>query len=265
MAHGPAIVLGAGVTKWDIRHKVWDYLETKELALWPRPIQHRIPNFKGADAAASHLSQLLAFRSANIVKINPDKAQEPTRYLALQAGKNLLVPTPRLRSGLFNRVIVPPGATKSDLRKCITAQGVKQSSVPIGLDAKLHVDLIVVGSVAVSKKGWRLGKGEGFSDLEYAMMVSMGAVDEGTVVVTVVHDCQVVDFPEDLLEPHDLCVDFTLTPSGVIQTHCARPRPNGIDWTKVDEAQMQRIPVLKNLWHIERRAGAKLDKVQSLA
>uniref|UniRef100_A0A8C4QDG0 Methenyltetrahydrofolate synthase domain-containing protein n=1 Tax=Eptatretus burgeri TaxID=7764 RepID=A0A8C4QDG0_EPTBU len=233
-------------TKWDIRHKVWDYMETKELALWPRPIQHRIPNFKGAPMACSQLLELAAFVSSCEVKVDPDKPLEGGRLAVLQAGKKLLVPTPRLRSGLFNRVIVPPGATKSYLHKCITALGVKENSVPIALDAKLHVDLIVVGSVAVSNKGWRLGKGEGFSDLEYAMMVSMGAVDEGTVVVTVVHDCQVVDFPEALLEPHDLCVDFILTPSGVIQTHCSRPRPSGIDWTKVCNLGeiMNRITIL---------------------
>lgn len=39
--------------------------------------------------------------------------------------------------------------------------------------------------------GLRIGKGEGFADMEYGMMASMGAVDESTVVVTVVHDCQV--------------------------------------------------------------------------
>lgn len=91
----------------------------------------------------------------------------------------------------------------------------------MGLDAKVQVDLMVVGSVAVSEKGklvpftgfysiinpvciffclkaellislgYRIGKGEGFADMEYAMMASMGAVKDSTVVVTVVHDCQV--------------------------------------------------------------------------
>lgn len=42
-----------------------------------------------------------------------------------------------------------------------------------------------------SPAGLRIGKGEGFADLEYGMMALMGAVDESTVVVTVVHDCQV--------------------------------------------------------------------------
>lgn len=39
--------------------------------------------------------------------------------------------------------------------------------------------------------GYRIGKGEGFADMEYAMMACMGAVCESTVVVTIVHDCQV--------------------------------------------------------------------------
>lgn len=39
--------------------------------------------------------------------------------------------------------------------------------------------------------GWRIGKGEGYADMEYAMMVSMGAVQADTPVITIVHDCQV--------------------------------------------------------------------------
>uniref|UniRef100_A0A8D2Q5T6 Uncharacterized protein n=1 Tax=Varanus komodoensis TaxID=61221 RepID=A0A8D2Q5T6_VARKO len=73
-----------GVSKWDIRHKIWDYMEANNLADFPRPVHHRIPNFK--------------------------------------ARKTLLVPTPRLRTGLFNRIVPPPGATKEILRKCATSQ-----------------------------------------------------------------------------------------------------------------------------------------------
>lgn len=42
-----------------------------------------------------------------------------------------------------------------------------------------------------STAGFRIGKGEGYADMEYGMMASMGAVDDSTVVVTIVHDCQV--------------------------------------------------------------------------
>ncbi|XP_053256047.1 methenyltetrahydrofolate synthase domain-containing protein isoform X1 [Podarcis raffonei] len=247
--------LRAGVSKWDIRHKIWDYMEANNLADFPRPVHHRIPNFKGSFEMSSSVQAWDVFDKAREVKVDPDKPLEGIRLAALQARKALLVPTPRLRTGLFNRIIPPPGATKEMLRKCATSQGVRDYSVPVGLDAKVHVDLVVVGSVAVSEKGFRIGKGEGFADLEYAMMVSMGAVREDTVVVTAVHDCQVVDIPEDLLGNHDLTVDYILTPTRIIKTGCNHPKPQGILWHKISHEMLGKIPVLKNLRHREKQEG----------
>ena len=45
--------------------------------------------------------------------------------------------------------LAAPGA----LRSCVCSQGVRNYSVPVGLDSKVLVDLVVVGSVAVSEKG----------------------------------------------------------------------------------------------------------------
>ncbi|XP_058010939.1 methenyltetrahydrofolate synthase domain-containing protein isoform X2 [Ahaetulla prasina] len=245
----------SGVSKWDIRNKIWDYMEANNLADFPRPVHHRIPNFKGASVASVRISTLGEFRSARTVKANPDSPQKDIRFLTLEARKTLLVPTPRLRTGLFNRIVPPPGATKETLRKCATSQGVRDYSVPIGLDAKVHVDLIVVGSVAVSEKGWRIGKGEGFADMEYAMMVSMGAVGPRTAVITAVHDCQVVDIPEELLDDHDLTVDYILTPTRTIKTECKRPKPWGVMWNKISQETLKKIPVLNILHGREKLEG----------
>ncbi|XP_005292338.4 methenyltetrahydrofolate synthase domain-containing protein isoform X2 [Chrysemys picta bellii] len=247
--------LSAGVSKWDIRTKIWDYMEANNLADFPRPVHHRIPNFKGASHAASRLPGLQEFKTAKTIKINPDAPQKTARFLTLEARKTLLVPTPRLRTGLFNKIVPPPGATKEILRICATSQGIKDYSVPIGLDAKVQVDLVVVGSVAVSEKGWRIGKGEGFADMEYAMMMSMGAIREDTPVVTIVHDCQVVDIAEELLDDHDLTVDYILTPTRTIKTGCKRPKPQGIIWHKISYEMLERIPILKNLRYREKQAG----------
>ncbi|XP_032925223.1 methenyltetrahydrofolate synthase domain-containing protein isoform X2 [Catharus ustulatus] len=242
-------------SKWDIREKVWEHLEASGLAEFPRPVRGRIPNFKGSSHAATRLLGLQAFQAARTVKINPDAPQRNARFLTLEARKTLLVPTPRLRTGLFNRIVPPPGATKEMLRRCATSQGVRDFSVPVGLDGKAQVDLVVVGSVAVSEKGWRIGKGEGYADMEYAMMVSMGAVQEDTPVVTIVHDCQVLDIAEELLDDHDLTVDFILTPTRTIQTHCKRPKPQGIMWHKVSSEMLGKIPILKTLRSREKQAG----------
>ncbi|XP_078066350.1 methenyltetrahydrofolate synthase domain-containing protein isoform X3 [Mustelus asterias] len=251
----PAIKLKPGVSKWDIRQKVWDYMEENDLANFPRPVHRRIPNFKGAYGACNKITHLDSFTKTREVKVDPDKPLEGVRLATLQARKTLLVPTPRLRTGLFNKIVPPPGASKEILRVCSTAQGVKDFSVPVGLDARVHVDLVVVGSVAVSDKGWRIGKGEGFADLEYAMMVSMGAVDENTVVVTTVHDCQLLDIPEELMDDHDLTVDYILTPTKVIKTDCKRSKPQGIIWSKVDSEMMEKMPILKSLRFREKKVG----------
>ncbi|KFQ35070.1 Methenyltetrahydrofolate synthase domain-containing protein, partial [Mesitornis unicolor] len=210
---------------------------------------------QGASHAATRLLGLQDFKAANTVKINPDAPQKNACFLTLEARKTLLVPTPRLRTGLFNRIVPPSGATKEILRICATAQGVKEYSVPVGLDGKARVDLVVVGSVAVSEKGWRIGKGEGYADMEYAMMVSMGAVQADTPVVTIVHDCQVVDIAEELLEDHDLTVDYILTPTRTIKTNCKRPKPQGIIWHKVSYEMLEKIPILKSLRYREKQAG----------
>ncbi|XP_078106104.1 methenyltetrahydrofolate synthase domain-containing protein isoform X1 [Sander vitreus] len=251
----PVIEINPEATKWDIREKVWDYIEENNLANFPRPVHNRIPNFKGAFTACVKVSELLVFTQATEVKVDPDKPLEGARLAVLEAQKKLLVPTPRLRTGLFNNITPPQGASKEQLRICSSSQGVKDFSVPVDLDTKVKVDLVVVGSVAVSEKGLRIGKGEGFADLEYGMMALMGAVDESTVVVTVVHDCQVMDIPEELKESHDLTVDYILTPTRVIKTDCQIPKPQGIIWTKLDTEKLEKIPVLKKLRALEEEAG----------
>ncbi|NXG98456.1 MTHSD protein, partial [Loxia leucoptera] len=250
----------AARSKWDIREEVWEHLEASGLAEFPRPVRGRIPNFKGSLQACCSLRELDVFSRAREVKVDPDKPLEGARLAALQARKTLLVPTPRLRNGLFNRIVPPPGATKEMLRRCATSQGVRDFSVPVGLDSKAQVDLVVVGSVAVSEKGWRIGKGEGYADMEYAMMVSMGSVQEDTPVVTIVHDCQVLDIAEELLGDHDLTVDYILTPTRTIQTNCKRPKPQGIMWHKassvlIHSEMLGKIPILKTLRCREKQAG----------
>ncbi|NXM81718.1 MTHSD protein, partial [Oenanthe oenanthe] len=255
---GPGRALPSGASKWEIREKVWEHLEASGLAEFPRPVRGRIPNFKGSPQACCSLGELDAFGRAREVKVDPDKPLEGARLAALQARKTLLVPTPRLRTGLFNRIVPPPGATKEILRRCATSQGEGDYSVPVGLDGKAQVDLVIVGSVAVSEKGWRIGKGEGYADMEYAMMVSMGAVQEDTPVVTIVHDCQVLDIAEELLDDHDLTVDYILTPTRTIQTNCKRPKPQGIMWHKassVSSEMLEKIPILKTLRSREKQAG----------
>lgn len=66
---------------------------------------------------------------------------------------------------------------------------------------------------------------------------------------------QVVDIPEELLEEHDIAVDYILTPTRVITTGCERPQPMGITWSKISREMMEKIPVLRSLRAREQQAG----------
>jgi 5-formyltetrahydrofolate cyclo-ligase len=88
----------------------------------------------------------------------------------------------------------------------------------------------------------RIGKGGGYSDLEFGLLVEAGFVDQRTTIATTVHDLQVVQ--EDLPETaHDFRVDLIVTPSVVLRTRL-RKRPDGILWSHLDEEKIAAIPSL---------------------
>jgi 5-formyltetrahydrofolate cyclo-ligase len=70
--------------------------------------------------------------------------------------------------------------------------------------------------VAVNRSGARLGKGAGYSDIEFGLLAEAGLIRLETTVVTTVHQLQVVD--EELPEAeHDFRVELMVTPDGVIR------------------------------------------------
>ncbi len=155
----PPFVLGAETTKESYRIAVWENLESKNIAAFPRPVHKRIPNFKSAGLACEKCAELAVFKSAKVLKINPDKPQEHCRFLCLEAGKRVFVPTPRLKHGLFNELRPPVGANRQLLKRISTSEGVKNFSEQIGLDTEVKIDVIIIGSVAVDLLGHRIGKG----------------------------------------------------------------------------------------------------------
>ena len=102
--------------------------------------------------------------------------------------------------------------------------------------------------MAVSCFGSRLGKGKGYGEIEYGICREIGAVDDDTLVATVVHDDQVVDSMEECaLERHDLPVDIICTPTRVIYTNTKLPKPTGIFWELITPEMKSDIGVLHEL------------------
>jgi 5-formyltetrahydrofolate cyclo-ligase len=95
-----------------------------------------------------------------------------------------------------------------------------------------HIDLVVVGSVAVNATGARVGKGGGYSDLEFALARELGAVTASTPVLTTVHGFQVTKATIPMMD-HDVPVDLIVTPERIIRTPQAFAKPRGIHWPRL--------------------------------
>jgi len=231
-------------SKEAIRKRIWSQMEREGIARFPRPVYHRIPNFAGAEKAARRLGELAFFREAKTIKVNPDAPQLPVRRMALRSGKRVLMPAPRLRTGFL--ILDPQELPESRLDEAATIKGAFRYGREIGLDELPSPDLIVVGSVAVAPDGARIGKGEGYSELEFAILQELGLVDQKTPVITTVHDVQVVE--KIALDPYDVPVDWIVTPTQVIETRPSRPRPPGILWEYISEKMLADMPLLRLLW-----------------
>ena len=231
------------MTKQAVRERVWDDLEDSGVARFPFPPHGRIPNFAGAEDAASRLADRPEFAAAETVKCNPDAPQRPVRRRALAAGKTVFVAVPRLRDAECFLELDP--GTIDDVDDATTISGADEYGVPRRPEDLPEIDCVVAGSVAVGTDGRRIGKGEGYSDLEFALLFEFGRVDDGTTTATTVHERQVVD-DAPAPDAHDVPLDLIATPDRVVETGDGA-KPAGIDWDAIDAERREAIPILDEL------------------
>jgi 5-formyltetrahydrofolate cyclo-ligase len=223
-----------------VRERIWNLLE-REDAVPERGVHGRIPNFRGAAAAAARLAALPVWADARVIKAVPDKAQEPVRALALEAGRLLYMAVPKLAKEL-PFYLLDPQELSVPSAEAASRDVAARIARAVGVDQMQPVDLVVCGSVVVNREGVRLGKGAGYSDIEVALLQEAGLIGEQTTIVTTVHPLQVVDEPLPESE-HDFRVDLIVTPDEVIP--CGPPRrPHGLIWEHLSQEKIASIPVL---------------------
>ncbi len=230
-------------SKEEIRKEIWDLLEETNIATFPRPVYGRIPNFIGSNVAAEKLDELSVWRKARIIKSNPDSPQKWVRERALKKNKTVYMAVPRLREEKCFLKINPKKIP--DASQASTIKGAFKYGTQIHPDEMEKVDAIIVGSVAVNKKGAKIGKGGGFSDLEYAIGREFGFVEKGTPTISTVHPYQIVDY-ECPMEVHDVSLDYILTRDNIIVTNTNYIKPKGIDWDILGD-KINEIPILQKL------------------
>ena len=223
------------------RQWVWDRLSAEGVARFPFPPHGRIPNFAGAEVAAVRLLDIEPWKSATAIKVNPDSPQRPLRAEALRRGITVFVPTPRLRGGF--KKLDPRRIPPDKIEAAASLSRGDRWSEEVALADMPGLDAIVCGSVAVTRDGRRCGKGEGYSDLEFAILRELG--HPPVPVATTVHDLQVVNsVPRD---PTDQPLSVIATPTHAIRIKRPSAAPTGIDWTRLSVEDLEEMPILAEL------------------
>ncbi len=226
-----------------LRASCWAAIRTSEVARFPG-VEGRIPNFVGAEAAAKRLAESPLFTEARVLKVNPDSPQRPVRHAALKAGKLLVLPVPRLQEDDPFLLLDPEVLGPKNLWRASSIAGAFELGTPTRLEDVPPLDLIVTGCVGVTAEGARLGKGGGYSDVEYALLRQAGLVHADTPIVTTVHSCQVLPDGAIPMTAHDISLDLIVTEAAAIP--CARPfeRPEGLLEAHLSDDKAASIPVL---------------------
>lgn len=233
----------SGSPKQRLRLAHWAAIRAAGAARFPG-VEGRIPNFVGAEAAASLLVATPEFTRARVLKCNPDLPQRPVRHAALKAGKIVILAVPRLRSARCFLALDPAQLPAGALWRASSIKGAAELGVPLRPDEVPRVDLIVSGCVAAGAGGERLGKGGGYADLEYALLRACGAVTPDTPVATTVHSSQVRLAGEIPREPHDVGLTLIATPGGLLRPDPCPAQPSGIDWARLSPERRAAMPAI---------------------
>lgn len=238
------------LSKQALRQRIWRTLTARGVTRFPGA-PGRIPNFVGAEITARQIAALRVWQEAKTIKCNPDSPQRPVRHAALKAGKLIYMAVLRLRNEKPFFELNPTVLRKAGIWRASSIRGAFSVGKPVTLQEMSPIDLIVAGSVAVSRDGAHLGKGGGYSDLEYALSREAGLMDDDTPVVTTVHALQVV--PEGGIEmtDHDIAVNCFTTPDEIVWTDCQFRLPLGILWAKAGD-KLDEIPALQDLEKVGR-------------
>jgi 5-formyltetrahydrofolate cyclo-ligase len=230
------------MTKDAIRHKVWTRVTVGGVARFPGAYG-RVPNFSGAERAAHLLCQLTIWKRAKVIKVDVAPPQLALRRAALQQGKVVYLALPGLRS---ERCVleIDPARLGSSAWRAASLRGALRYGRPLTPQELRPVDLVLVGSVAVSRQGARIGRGSGATDLEYALFRQAGKVREYTPIMTTVHPLQIVD-ERIPMRAHDIPIDFIVTPDQVVAAPSLYPRPRGILWDLLPDERIRSMPILR--------------------
>jgi len=254
--------------KAEVRKNVW--IELRKVAMPDSRFHYDfssfIADFKGSIHAIERITHLEVYKTAKYVFITPDNCLQDLRYRALRDKKHVIVTTYAIRRGF---VVLDPFELESqhcNLEYASTLDGMER----VGNLVSLHylrnrlsqkIMLMVTGAGALNMLGIRYGKGHGFFDLEWGMLYSIGCIDLNTPVITVAHDCQVIEDDGVRVDVFDTVSDYIATPTRLIEVKNAMKPAAGILWNRLQDGMLESIPPLQELkdWQLRKAKANSTD------
>jgi len=213
-----------------------------------QPVSTRYPQFIGIEKASIRAAVLDEFIESKAVLVSPGVAVLSDTVLSQR--KMLVSPTPGLRGQKVLQRLVKNDQEAGEGKR---QQKFKRSE----LNEDVKIDMLVVGSMLVDKNGRRIGKKWDQVGMEF-VLGGLGA--QNLVVISLVHDCQVVEeIPESFFSEMDVPVDIIVTPTRVIRVKDRLPKPRDILWNRITEGMIEDIPVLKAAWNKAKEGGKVVD------
>lgn len=243
----PKTLVSSSHPKQSLREEVWTALEKSGDERFPGA-RGRIPNFTGRDEAARRLYKQTAYQEADRIKINPDSPQTPVRKQALEDGKTLYMAVPRLKDPKCF-LELDPDTIDGSPSDASTIKGANRHGQPIHPENMDPVDLIVTGVVGTDPDGRRLGKGEGYSDLEFAILLEYDRIYRKVPIASTLHPVQELDWGRIPDESLDISLSQYHTPERSVNVDNPASRPKGLKPNRLTDEQRENIPVLRDLLH----------------
>lgn len=248
-----------------IRERVWE--ELRKVALPDSRFHYDfssfIPDFKDSRDAIQRVLELDVYKNADSIFITPDNCLRPLREAALWDRKSVFVTSYGIRRGVY--ALCPDDLCQEEFKYASTLEGMEDVGSSHSLkrlcdypyDNPVKIDLMITGTGAVSTSGVRFGKGHGFFDIEWGILYSIGCVDLDTPVVTVAHNCQVIEDVELKPDIFDTVSDYVATPTTMIKVENVVKPSVGIVWDRLMDGMLEVIQPLRELQEMQLTEGVE--------
>jgi len=211
---------------------------------------------KNRGKMAERLRGLSFYGNADTVFVSGDHSLRQVRINCLLDGKKLIMPAAGLKEGFF--LIKPHTVPFKNIPQAVTFRGLPRFGNRLTDKdlSRLTINIILTDALAIDPSGARLGDGNGFFDLSYALLGISGALPECPAVFAVV-DSEDVVADQLPVDPWDVNMTGAVTPDHVRFFPKRRQQRPQIFW---HELLLKRIRKVRPLWDLYQKKVAVSDE-----